>query len=271
MPCFQLFLPSAATYDVQDPMVESVAKNKISISLDFIEESSALGCFVVIEDHFATSEDTFLVMKRYAMDSTISQNISVSASTYTVYFYDLEDNALPNAHPAVSTLQVISVNGLSKCRVFIEFTPVITIAILFYLAFSKGKQPVINGTKNSIFEISESGSNVTIDCFAECSSYLVVYRAYGDPTLNLIHNTTFPVTITLEIGTYTFAVFGIIQNSAKRNDIYEIPLLRKVVRVIPEDIIESSKTFTSTVMISVPTPTLNQPKIKGKNCPFFFH
>ena len=111
-----MFLILAATFDVQNPMVESVADNMISISLEFIEESSALGCFVVLEDHFNTNI-TFVVLKQNAMDSTISQNISVSASTYTVYFYDLEDNALPNTHPAVSTLQVVSVNGSSKFTV----------------------------------------------------------------------------------------------------------------------------------------------------------
>ena len=113
MPTLHLFFHSfAATYDVQNPVVESVGDNMISLSLDFIEGSSALGCFVVLEDHFST-EDTFVLLKRNAMDSE-SQNISVSASTYTVYFYDIENNALPNSHPAVSTLQVVSVNGSSK-------------------------------------------------------------------------------------------------------------------------------------------------------------
>ena len=105
---------------------------------------------------------------------------------------------------------------------------------------------------------------MTIDCFAECSSYLVVYRAYGDPTLNLIHNTTFPVTISLEIGTYTFAVFGITESSAGVNDIDETPLLRRMVRVMPQDNVVSNETMISTVMISVPTPTLREPTIDGK-------
>ena len=105
---------------------------------------------------------------------------------------------------------------------------------------------------------------MTIDCFAECSSYLVVYRAYGDPTLNLIHNTTFPVTMSLEIGTYTFAVFGLAESSAGVNDIDDNLLLRRRVRVMPQDNIESSEIFTSTVMISVPTPTLSEPTVDGK-------
>ena len=124
-----------------------------------------------------------------------------------------------------------------------------------------------SGKDSGILEkliISESGSNVTIDCFAECSSYLVVYRAYADPTLNLIHNTTFPVTISLEIGTYTFAVFGIAQSSAGVNDIDDTPLLMRRVRVMPQDNVLSNDTVTSSVMISVPTPTLREPTRDGK-------
>ena len=68
-----------ATFDVQNPVVESVADNMITISLEFIDGSSALGCFVVLEDHFGT-EDTFVVLKRNAMGNIISLNISVSAS-----------------------------------------------------------------------------------------------------------------------------------------------------------------------------------------------
>ena len=105
---------------------------------------------------------------------------------------------------------------------------------------------------------------MTIDCFAECSSYLVVYRAYGDPTLNLIHNTTFPVTISLEIETYTFAVFEITQSSAGVNDIDDTPLLKRIVTVMPQYNVLSNDTVTSAVMISVPTPTLSEPTTDGK-------
>ena len=183
-----------------------------------------------------------------------------------MYFYDLENNALPNTHLAVFTLQVVSVNGSSKyvCITSILHTHLTT----FFALYFKGTKPADdNETGSDILEkliISESGSNVTIDCFAECSSYLVVYRAYGDPTLNLIHNTTFPVTKNLEIGTYTFAVFVITESSAGVNDIDENPLLRRIVRVMPQYNVLSSETNTSTVMISVPTPTLSEPKLGGK-------
>ena len=139
--------------------------------------------------------------------------------------------------------------------------------------FSKGTKPYDNRDSDILEEltISESGSNVTFDCFAECSSYLVVYRAYGDPTLNLIHNTTFPVTISLEIGTNTFTVFEIAESSAGVNDIDDTPLLRRRVRVMQEDNnIESSETVTSTVMITVPTPTLSEPTVDGNFSSYFF-
>ena len=263
-----MVLTLTATFDVQSAVVESVYDNMISLCLEFIEDSSAIGSFVVLGDHFST-EDTFVVLKWNVMDSTISQNISVSASTYTVYFYDLEDNALPNTHPAVSTFQVVSVNGQSKLHVG-GFAYKIYLHCHTFFLFSKGTQPpnhIYNRENSGILEkliISERGSNVTIDCFAECSSYLVVYRAYGDPTLNLIHTTTFPVTISLEIGTYTFAVFEITQSSAEVNDIDDTPLLRRRVTVMQENNnIESRETVTSTVTISVPTPTLSEPTVDG--------
>ena len=111
-----MFHTLTATFDVQNGMVESVYDNMVILCLEFIEESSAIGSFVVLEDHFST-EETFVVLKRNAMKNTISQNISVSASTYTVYIYDLEDNALPNTHPALSTFQVLVINGQSKLNV----------------------------------------------------------------------------------------------------------------------------------------------------------
>ena len=144
------------------------------------------------------------------------------------------------------------------------------LTIIIFFAYSKGTKPADdNGTRSGTLEeliIYESGSNVTIDCYAECSSYLVVYRAYDDPTLNPIHHTTFPVTISLEIGTYTFAVFEITESSTGVNDIDELSLLKKVVRVMPENNnVLPSETITSTVMISVPTPTPSEPTIDG-NC-----
>ena len=67
----------AATFDVQNPVVESVGDNMISISLEFIDESIALGCFVVFEDHFST-EDTFVVLKRNAMDSIYQFQLQIT-------------------------------------------------------------------------------------------------------------------------------------------------------------------------------------------------
>ena len=72
----------AATFDVQNPVVESVADNMISLSLEFIDGSSALGCFVVLEDHFGT-EDIFVLLKRNAMDSIILSQFQLQLTLCT--------------------------------------------------------------------------------------------------------------------------------------------------------------------------------------------
>ena len=130
-----MVLTLTATFDVQNAVVESVYDNMISLCVEFLENSSAIGSFVVLGDHFST-EDTFVVLKQNAMNSTILyQSISVSASNYTVYFYDLEDNAIPNVHPAFSTLQVVSVNGSSK---YVCSSSICTVISLYSLPILKG-------------------------------------------------------------------------------------------------------------------------------------
>ena len=78
--------------------------------------------------------------------------------------------------------------------------------------------------------ISHTGSVVTITCTPEeGSSCVVVYRAYGNSTLNT-YNKEFPVTITVDQSiprNYTFAIFR------KMNDksVYRNPFISQVVMV----------------------------------------
>ena len=83
--------------------------------------------------------------------------------------------------------------------------------------------------------ISQVGSTVEVKCWADDDddgdgenkniSCVVVYSAYGNPTLNVISNKTVSVNITLETGNYTFAIFRRINNS----DIDEIPFLTQFI------------------------------------------
>ena len=56
--------------------------------------------------------------------------------------------------------------------------------------------------------ISQSGSTVTVDCHPDdkTTSCVVVYRAYGNSTLNVVEKVD-SLTVRLENGNYTFAIF----------------------------------------------------------------
>ena len=77
--------------------------------------------------------------------------------------------------------------------------------------------------------ISQSGSNVTVDCNAddESDSCVVVYRAYDNSTLNVIYGNTVSMTVTLETGNYTFAIF----RNTSDNDIDKNPFISRTIVV----------------------------------------
>ena len=80
--------------------------------------------------------------------------------------------------------------------------------------------------------ISQIGSTVRVECHEDDSdekntSYVLVYRAYGNSTLSVTtYNKTISVNTTLESGNYTFAIF-------RRNDsdIDEKPLITQLIVV----------------------------------------
>ena len=70
------------------------------VTVEFITDSRARGYFIVIIS-YADTADVFRTLQRN--DSSVAHIediIVVPPSTYTVYAYDLEENALPNPFPA---------------------------------------------------------------------------------------------------------------------------------------------------------------------------
>ena len=65
---------------------------------ELITGSRSMGCFIVLEGNYS-SPDIFQVLRRYPQN--VSGVISVPPATYTVYGYDIEENALPRSDPAV--------------------------------------------------------------------------------------------------------------------------------------------------------------------------
>ena len=212
------------------------------------------------------NEDSFFVLKRHGSNQTMFETVVVLAGNYEVYLYDLEDTWLPNSHPANVAPQVLTVNGSCKFSVFPNMQNVVDVfsCATESIFFSKHTdlQPEIPSNPENL-AIVQSGSNVTIDCEREVAntSYILLYRVYGDLTLNLLKVSTFPVTMSLEIGSYTFAVFRM-KVIAGIDDIEEKPFLRKKIEIVDDipNVAVSSDHMTPT---PTPTPTLHVPPETG--------
>ena len=71
----------------------------ISVSGTFITNSLARGCFLVIKDS-SSDADIFVAIEREGSEQVLTEPIPVPPSSYIVYAYDLEENALPYQIPA---------------------------------------------------------------------------------------------------------------------------------------------------------------------------
>ena len=71
--------------------------------------SRATGCFLVLQGSSLLA-DIFRVLKKTNSQDKISTTLNVPPSTYAVYGYDLEENALPNSMPAVVLENEVSIS-----------------------------------------------------------------------------------------------------------------------------------------------------------------
>ena len=74
--------------------------SEIEITVHFIHNSFAMGCFVVLQSDNG-SPDEFRVLLRSGSDLLVTDMISVPPSTYTLYVYDLEEDGHINEMPAI--------------------------------------------------------------------------------------------------------------------------------------------------------------------------
>ena len=227
-------------------MAKPSGDNMISISLEYINASLALGCLLILQDTF-TDEDSFLILKRHGSNQTMSETVVVSAGNYHAYLYDLEDTLHPNPYPANVSLQVLKVNGSCECMIYSPYTTTISIPIRF--SYHTDLQPEIPSNPENL-AIVQNGSNVIIHCERKVAktSYILLYRVYSDLTLNVLNISIFPVAISLEIGNYTIAIFRVTV-IAGMDDIEESPFLRKRIQVIG--------TVSSDSKMAIPTSILS--------------
>ena len=180
----------------------------IIVTGELITNSHAKGCFIVFQGN-STQADIFYVLARDK--ESITGLVTVHSSINLLYGYDLEENALPNALPAV-VLDIETTNTSNHYVIlFIEF---MCISLLYIATDSK---PITSSTFLESASISLSGSSeVTVDCkvangYPEASCVLV-YREYGNTTLTVREYSQFSqLSITLSVDkpeNYTFAIFG---------------------------------------------------------------
>ncbi|CAI8019265.1 hypothetical protein GBAR_LOCUS11596 [Geodia barretti] len=218
------------TFDTQNFNAEPV-DGGIQVTGRYINGSRARGSFLVIESFHHSN---FIVLKRNGTDQSFMKKIPMPPSRYTVHAYDLEENGLPNLHPANLDEQTVILNETDNSTQSPESIPTMKASII------------------------QNGYDVTIDCVhdEDNASFVVIYKAHGNSTLNLMHKNNLPLKIQLnraETMNYTFAVFLMIKTDEETNDIDERAVISKVIKVVADNI--PSRTATKLATIELPSTT----------------
>ena len=106
----------SATHDVQSAVGSTNGgSNEITVTGEFIQNTTAKGCFVVLQSEYG-SLDVFRALM-LPDDSTSVAGIitNISSSTYHMLVYDLEEDGLPNRIPAVEQNNSVTVEGEGEC------------------------------------------------------------------------------------------------------------------------------------------------------------
>ena len=80
----------------------------MNITVEFIENTTAKGCFIVLQNS-PVSPDMFV-----AVPLSQSSIENIPASMYSVFVHDLEQDGTPNTSPAYEQTNYIAVSGKSK-------------------------------------------------------------------------------------------------------------------------------------------------------------
>ena len=98
---------------MQRATVSSVRDDgEIIVTAEFLKNTTARGCFVVLQSGNESTADVFRALLRPGPNTTLlTSTISdTSSSTYIAFFYDLEEDGLPNRSPAYQPNNVITAN-----------------------------------------------------------------------------------------------------------------------------------------------------------------
>ena len=124
--CHYIFFDYTATYDVQTAVAKASGNNTIGIDVEFIENTTAKGCFVVLQN-LSESHDMFVAVPR--SQSSIE---NIPASMYAVLIYDLEQDGMPNTSPAYEQTNYITVSGIGKKTRYFPFLSMMCISVSIF-------------------------------------------------------------------------------------------------------------------------------------------
>ena len=115
-----MFCVLTATYDVQSVSVVE-ERDGVLVRGEFITDSRAAGCLLVLQGPSSSSPDIFRTLQRTQLEQ--GSIIRVPPSTYTVYGYDIEEDWLPSTMPAVVLDDQISIQSDCEYRVVYACVP----------------------------------------------------------------------------------------------------------------------------------------------------
>ena len=115
--CIFLF---TATFDIQYFIAEGNG-DVIAVIGEFIAESIAKGCFIVLQCD-ETTVDTYRAIPWNGLEQRVSETIKVPSSTYTVYAYDIENDGLPHFMPANISEEIAITTDCKCCVVRLLYT-----------------------------------------------------------------------------------------------------------------------------------------------------
>ena len=110
--CRYLLITFTATYDVQSVTAEISGENSMDFTVEFIENTTATGYFLVLLNESGPPDMFRAIILRPGNNMTSTEK--VPASTYSTFVYDLEENGLPNTNPAYEQNNTFTVYGVDE-------------------------------------------------------------------------------------------------------------------------------------------------------------
>ena len=107
-------LHTTATFDVQSATADVTGDNEVTVTGEFIKNTTATGCLLVLQSEDG-APDVFRALLRPDSSTTLTSTVTVPSSTYTVSVHDLEQDGLPNSRPAYTGSSGVSVHGAGEC------------------------------------------------------------------------------------------------------------------------------------------------------------